>query len=63
MYGIGLVEYAVLLAVAGLIAVYFGLRGQSRLGLQIAFVILLAPLVVGSLVMFVMMLLWILSGG
>lgn len=63
MYGIGLTEYAVLLAVAGLIVAFFGLRGRSRLGIQRAIVLVLAPPVVGSLVMLVMMGLWILSGG
>ena len=62
-FGVSLTDLAVLLALAGLIAVYFGSRGQRRVGIQIALVVVVAQLALSQLAVVVLAVLRYMSGG
>jgi hypothetical protein len=62
-FGINLTDLAVLLALGGLIVVYFGSRGQYRVGIQIALVIVVAQFALSKLTVIVLAVLRYMSGG
>jgi hypothetical protein len=62
-FGINLTDLAVLLALGGLIVVYFGSRGQLRVGIQIALVIVVAQFALSQLAVVVLAVGRFVSGG
>jgi hypothetical protein len=62
-FGINLTDLAILLALGGLIAVYFGSRGQRREGIQMAIVEVVAQFALSKLTVVVLAVLGIMSGG
>ena len=62
-FGINLTDLAILLAFGGLIAVYFGSRGQLRVGIQIALVIVVAQFALSWLAVVVLAVGRFVSGG
>jgi hypothetical protein len=62
-FGINLTDLAILLALGGLIVVYFGSRGQLRVGIQIALVIVVAQFALSWLAVVVLAVGRSVSGG
>jgi hypothetical protein len=62
-FGINLTDLAVLLALGGLIVVYFGWRGKYRVGIQIALVIVVAQFALSWLAVIVLAVGRFMSGG
>ena len=62
-FGINLTDFAILFVVAGMIAFYFGSRGQLRVGIQIALVIVVAQFALSWLAVVVLAILRYMPGG
>jgi hypothetical protein len=62
-FGIDLTDLAVLLALGGLIFAYFGSRGQYRVGVRMALILVVAQFALSGLAFLVLVIRYLLSGG